>query len=141
MIRLFVLLALVHLTFKHSRQEMMLGLLGVLLLAEPLGRTFTGSMNGKPGNGKLGQPPSKRITMIFVSVVVVGLTALRLALPVAEPHTANTPVEALAAVPEELRRQPVLNQYNVGGYLIWKRGSSVYRRSDRYVRRGLFRHL
>ncbi len=115
LIRLLILLALVHLTFKHSRQEIMLGLLGVLLLAEPLGRTFTGSMNGK-----LGLKHWTRPAMVFAGVVVVGLAILRLVLPVGEPRTANTPAEALAAVPEALRRQSVFNHYDAGGYLIWK---------------------
>jgi hypothetical protein len=115
LIRLLILLALVHLTFRHSRQEMVLGLLGVLLLAEPLGRTFTGSMNGTPG-----QVPSGRLGLILAGVAVLALAGLRLALPIAEPHTDNTPVEALAAVPESLRSQPVFNHYDTGGYLIWK---------------------
>jgi len=115
LLRLLILLALVHLTFKHSRQEMMLGLMGVLLLAEPLGRTFTGTMNGRPG-----QRPSSPIALILASVFVIVLMSVRLALLVTEPRTENTPVEALAAVPETLRTQPVLNHYDVGGYLIWK---------------------
>ncbi|MFT4076200.1 MAG: hypothetical protein QM647_11790 [Asticcacaulis sp.] len=115
LLRLVILLALVHLTFKHSRQEMVLGVLGVLLLAEPLGRTFSGSINGTPGQVK-----SSHMALVLTGIAVIALSGLRVALPIAEPRTANTPVAALAAVPADLRAQPVLNHYDTGGYLIWK---------------------
>lgn len=115
LLRLAILLALVHLTFKHSRQEMVLGILGVLLLAEPLGRTFTSSINDMPKQVK-----SVRMALVLTGIAIIALSGLRLALLIAEPRTANTPVAALAAVPANLRAQPVLNHYDTGGYLIWK---------------------
>lgn len=114
-IRLVLLLGLLHLTLQHVRQEMVLGMVAVLLLAEPLGHTFTGTLNGRPGQHRSAYP-----AMASVAVVILALVTVRLIVPVAEPRNANTPVEALAAVPETLRVKPVFNNYDFGGYLIWK---------------------
>ncbi len=114
-IRLILLLGLLHLTLQHIRHEMVLGIVAVLLLAEPLGRTFTGTLNGKPGQHRSAYP-----AMAGVAVVILALAVVRLSLPVAEPRTFNTPVAALSAVPEPLRAQPMLNDYDIGGYLIWE---------------------
>jgi hypothetical protein len=44
--------------------------------------------------------------------------AVRAILPIAPPYTETNPSRLLAAVPPELRGQPVLNGYSMGGPLI-----------------------
>jgi len=55
-----------------------------------------------------------------VTVLAVSLAALRLAIPVTRPDDAVTPGAALAHVPPALAALPMLNNYNFGGYLIFR---------------------
>ena len=50
---------------------------------------------------------------------VVGLVALRLLLPVVRVDGPMAPITALAHVPAALAAEPVFNNYNFGGYLIF----------------------
>ena len=59
LIRLLVVLGLVHMTLQHIRQEVVLGVIAPLLLAEPLGR----AINPEPAPGPwnyLGSDPGMR---------------------------------------------------------------------------------
>ncbi|HVZ29714.1 MAG TPA: hypothetical protein VG839_04930 [Asticcacaulis sp.] len=109
-VRLIVLGGLLILTLRHQRHEMILGLAGAMLLAEPLSRAFKQQapvMASRRADGWL-----------VVASLAVALIGIRLSLPMTEVHTAQTPAGALAAVPADVRREPVLNTYDFGGYLI-----------------------
>ncbi len=113
-IRLLVLVGLLILSLRHQRHEMLLGLAGVMLLAEPLGR----AMKQAPKAAGTQAAASAWAGFAAACVLVVALTGVRLSLPITDVRTEQTPVGALAAVPGFLRSQPVLNAYDFGGYLI-----------------------
>jgi hypothetical protein len=82
-----------------------------MLLAEPIARTF-----GRKPTAK----PSKQFTPSTVgALVLVAFTVLRVLTPKPIADTDVTPVSTIAHVPAELARQPVFNQYELGGFLIF----------------------
>ena len=113
-LRLLIAFALLYLAFKHSRHEMLAGMVGAAVLAEPLGRAF----------GRIQPPPiarglSWRGAGVAAAIAVL-LTMLRFAHPILRGDDPVSPVTALAAVPAELLPQPVFNDYEFGGYLIFR---------------------
>lgn len=110
LLRLILLLGLLHMSLQHGRHAMVLGLLAPLLLADPL-RQVT-----KPVD-----PPSRPSSLAvgLVIALLAGLTAGRLAAQPVRDDALTTPASALAAVPAELARRPVLNEYGFGGFLIF----------------------
>lgn len=105
-IRWLLLLGLLALSIRTERHEMPLGLLGILLLAEPIAAAL----------GRTGRMPAGGTAWVLLPVAL--LAALRLLLPIAAPVTGRDPAAAIAAVPPALRTQHVLNAYEFGGYLI-----------------------
>jgi hypothetical protein len=112
-VRWAVLVGLLIMTLRHQRHEMILGVAGVMLLAEPLGRAMP--QPPQKTSRKASPRPRGALTAALAAVLLLGL---RLSLPMPEVRTAQTPAVALAAVPEDVRREPVLNTYDFGGYLI-----------------------
>lgn len=109
-IRLILLLVLLYMTLGHVRHETLFVLIGAPLLAELVGQR------------KTPQPDQARsIGLATVCAVLVGalLLAGRLMLPGTSGDSSVSPVSALAHASEALRRQPVLNSYDLGGYLIF----------------------
>ena len=76
-----------------------------------------------PIAGALGPPGEvglkSRLTPMIAALFALVLIGLRLATPLPRVDGAVSPIAALAAVPADVRSQPVLNQYGFGGYLIW----------------------
>ena len=107
LIPLALLLALLHLSLAHARHEMLLAVIGPVLLARPLADAL-----GAPGaETKL----DRRLAGLVVAAVV--LAAVRAALPAPTLPALASVRAALAALPDSVRRQPVLNGYTLGGYL------------------------
>ncbi|HVY33472.1 MAG TPA: hypothetical protein VG960_03525 [Caulobacteraceae bacterium] len=110
-IRLILLLVLLYMTLGHVRHETLLVLIGAPLIAELIGQR------------KAPQPaPAQSVGLATVCAVLAAalLLAGRLMLPATSGDSAVSPVSALAHVPQTLRRQPVLNSYDLGGYLIFR---------------------
>jgi hypothetical protein len=107
-IRWLLLLGLLALSVRTQRHEMLLGLLGILLLAEPI--------TAAVGRAAAGPVPRRAGWALLAPAVL--LATLRLALPIEAPVTARDPAAAIAAIPPALRAQHVLNAYEFGGYLI-----------------------
>ena len=120
-VRLLTLVGLFAASLHQQRHEMLLGLLGILLLAEPLGK----AMEQSPITAK--QPVWPALAAGFI------LAAVRLSLPIPAPLTHNDPAVALAHVPADVLQQRVFNAYPLGGYLI-RAGQPVYidSRADMY---------
>jgi len=114
-VRAALVLFLVHLTLQHVRQEVLLGVIAPLLIAEPLGRAVGPPPAASALSACLPWPQLALGAGLFAAIVV-----LRLASPVTRVDGTTAPVSALAAVPAALIRQPVLNDYDFGGYLIFK---------------------
>ncbi|GAA4721406.1 hypothetical protein H9L13_09925 [Sphingomonas lutea] len=67
--------------------------------------------------GLAGRPAGRLLTVVAVSVAAA-LVLVRAVLPITLPENSANPWKLIAAVPPELRTQPVLNGYSMGGPLI-----------------------
>jgi hypothetical protein len=110
--RLLMLLGLIHGALSHTRNEQLLGIVGALILAEPLGEWLA-----------RGRAESLGIAWrrLAAGAGVVALTALavRIAVPLGPECSGAAFAAMLDRVPMSLRTQPVLNDYNLGGKLIF----------------------
>ena len=65
------------------------------------------------------QAPNARVTApVFVAAAALLFVGVRAAMPVTLPYNSANPWKLIAAVPQPLRSQPVLNGYGMGGPLI-----------------------
>lgn len=71
-----------------------------------------------PAGLPLRQSGSDRTTSMIAICLGLVLVVLRAILPVSLPENGSNPWKLIAAVPQELRSQPVLNGYSMGGPLI-----------------------
>ncbi|MFI4981933.1 MAG: hypothetical protein ACHQIO_16430 [Nevskiales bacterium] len=113
-VRLLILLGLVHSALSHVRNEQLLGLVGALILAEPIGASL-----GRGGAATLGTTAWRRLAAATALVTAVALTG-RLAFPLSPERTGAAFAAALEQVPPALRAKPVLNDYSLGGQLIFQ---------------------
>jgi hypothetical protein len=113
-VRVLILLGLLHMSLQHVRHEMLLGIVGPLILAEPLGRALGRAAPEKASWG-MPRPQSALGAFLIVALIVVRLTT-----PLVRVDAPTAPVTALAHVPAALRAEPVLNDYDFGGYLIFQ---------------------
>jgi hypothetical protein len=108
-VRVLLLGVLLYLAFIHIRHHQVMAIVGGLALAEPLGRSFLRRDTAAPAPW-LGKALA---TLLIVTIVA------RLSLPGERPLVQDNPAMAIAWVPEELRDQPVMNEYSFGGSLIF----------------------
>jgi hypothetical protein len=111
-IRLIMFLGLLHLALIHARNQQLLGIVGALILAEPIGESlFRGQA----------EVPRRVWGGLTTGALFIALAALvvRVAVPLGPERTGATFKAALNAVPLSLRAQPVLNAYGLGGQLIF----------------------
>lgn len=111
LVRLLLLLLLLHMALQHTRHQLVLAVIAPLLLAAPLGQAL------QHGGAR---PPLKRGLLLAAGLAAVLLVGARLAIPIVRTDGLNSPVTALSKVPPDIARQPVLNGYGLGGYLIFK---------------------
>ena len=113
--RLLTLMVLLHLALQHTRHQMIAGIVGPLILAEPLSL-------GLSSLRTVAQRPKKTIAWPIAALLAVGaaLTILRFAFPASRADGPSSPISALAHLPADLTATPVLNGYDFGGYLIFK---------------------
>jgi hypothetical protein len=112
LVRVALLLGLLIMAVAHSRHQIVFAVIAPLLLAEPLSQAF-GTGRSRSGSRLA------TVTASAALLVMMGLAALRLTLPLSRGDGAVSPVTALAAVPSAMRLAPVLNDYSFGGYLIF----------------------
>jgi hypothetical protein len=108
-VRLILLLVLLYMTMGHVRHETLFVLIGAPLIAEAMG---VGSAPRRTG-------AAARIAVGAGAGAMALLLAVRLMSPAPLSDSPVTPVSALSHVPPALARQPVLNSYDLGGYLIF----------------------
>ena len=111
-VRLGVLLLLLHMALQHTRHQLLLGVVGSMILAQPLAQAMgqTVVQSAKP----------RRWLAPAAVVLAAALLIVRLTVPVTRGDGPVAPVAALASVPDAVRATPVLNEYGMGGYLIWQ---------------------
>ncbi|KQN24523.1 hypothetical protein ASF00_17050 [Sphingomonas sp. Leaf34] len=113
-IRLLLMLGVLHLALQHTRQEIVLVVVGILVLAEPLGKAWS----AKTAPSETPRRESRSIG-ILILLLAIGLAGYRIALPVVRGNSAGTPATALRHLPPSLRSQRVFNEYGFGGSLIF----------------------
>ena len=100
--RLLLLLAMLALAFTQLRHQSWFAIVAAIILPPLLAA-------GKP------QPGGK---LALLALGAVPLLVLRALWPLSPPDTVSNPRGLIAAVPPELRTQPVFNEYTFGGPLI-----------------------
>ena len=114
--RLATVLGLLYLTLHETRHQMVLAVVAVLLLAEPLGQ----ALGGPSETAAERWPPALRKgLMAALALAFIALVGARFLVPATLTEGVTAPIAALNHVPETLRRQPVLNEYGMGGYLLF----------------------
>ena len=131
LVRLAVLVGLLHLTLHETRHQMVLAVVAVLLLAEPIGKALEGD---KPA---FALPQlSAKVRMGVLALVILafaGVAVTRMAVPAKLTDGPTAPIAAFAHVPENLKSQPVLNDYGMGGFMIfWGVRPFIDGRADMY---------
>jgi hypothetical protein len=111
-IRLLMLLGLIAGALSHERNGQLLGIVGALILAEPIG-TALAAVGA--------EAPSVRWRHLAAGAALVAAMALaaRLALPLGAERTGAAFMATLDGVPASMRTQPVLNEYGLGAQLIF----------------------
>jgi hypothetical protein len=113
-IRAALLIALVAMALQHSRHQVLLGILAPMLLAGPIAGAI--GMGGASGEWR-------RVARTALPVTVAAMMAIgvvRLMMPIERTDGVSAPISALSAVPPDLRRKAVLNDYAFGGFLIFE---------------------
>ena len=112
-VRLLIVLVLIHAALTHARNEQLLGIVGALVLAEPLGISL-----GRGHATVLGRRwrPLMTGTALLAGVAL----AIRILVPLSPERTEAAFSATLEAVPPSLRAKPVLNEYGLGGQLIFQ---------------------
>jgi hypothetical protein len=114
LVRVGVLLLLLHLALQHVRYDQMLGIVGALILAQPLALAY-GQTAGRPEGRR---PATAWPVGLAATAIALVLVAGRIAWPVVPKDGPTAPVSAVAAVPQAIAATRVLNDYRFGGYLI-----------------------
>ena len=113
-IRAALLIALVAMALQHSRHQVLLGILAPMLLARPIAAAIGAESAGEEWRRVA------RIALTATVAAVMAIGVVRLMMPIERTDGASAPISALSAVPPELRRKPVLNDYAFGGFLIFE---------------------
>jgi hypothetical protein len=115
LMRLALLLGFLHMALQHRRFSTVLILTGILLLAQPIAAALKGLAKSLPSSHSFRVKASA-----IAAAFIVCFAVLRLQIPVVIADDGQTPISALASVPDNVLREPVFNDYEFGGYLIFK---------------------
>lgn len=113
-LRVVMMLGVLYTALTHTRNQLLFGVFGLLLLAEPLGR----ALRQEPP-----APPPERVSRpawAVFALALLALCAVRARVPQKLTDSITRPITALAHVPPALKAQPVLNGYSFGSWLIFK---------------------
>jgi hypothetical protein len=113
-VRILVILGLVHLALTGERYGETLGLLAPLYLAAPLARQFP----QRATESRLARLDRRTAIAGLFALMIAGAAMLGLARLAPTPAASITPAAAIAAI-KSAGLQRVLNDYDLGGYMIW----------------------
>lgn len=123
--RLLLMLGFVHLALKHGRYVEFLGLLVPLFVAAPLAAQWQARRQGQAQLEsldrffhRLAQPAGLGASTLALAGLL-SFSALIFKTQPIEPNASVAPAPAIAAVQAQGIRGPVLNDYALGGYLIY----------------------
>lgn len=124
-IRLILLLGLLHLALKHARNVELVGLLAPLFLARPLAEQWRERASTTKQLAKLDlffrsltTPASHRMGTVIIAGLAL-ITLLVAQLDMLHPDEAADPSAAIQAARNAHLTGPVLNEYGLGGHLIF----------------------
>ena len=101
------------LAFTHIRHQSVFMILAVLIVTPK----FAG--DGRLAAGPLFASVGERRALIAAAIVsALAISAFRAAIPLQPRETFANPRGLIANIPEDLKQQPVLNEYSIGGPLI-----------------------
>lgn len=103
-LRLLLLVGLSAMAIMHARHQMLFAIVGLLVVL-PMLNTAAAE-----------RPSPQRVAWFWPAVAL--LIAVRLAIPYEFKEHSSYPLTLLAKVPDEIRRQPVYNEYSQGGPLV-----------------------
>ncbi len=115
-VRIVILLGLVYMALSAERNAEIFGFVAPLVIARPLASQFA-TIRAQPG-AHAGLGTSAKAVAALVIALVPLTFALSAALHYA-PNARITPAAAVAAL-KQANPGPVLNQYDFGGYLVYK---------------------
>ena len=119
LVRVLLFLLLVHLTLEHRRDIYILASVGLMVLARPIAVALG------PGAQRAGREnaatPNSSVAVSSVALALVLIAVSRFVIPASPADSRVAPISALAHIPAELAREPVFNDYSMGGYLIFRR--------------------
>ena len=105
-VRWILLAVLLAFALWQVRQQAMLAIVAAMVLPEGFSRTAERGVVGS------------RMDAVFASALAFVLIVARVILPLSPPENGSNPWKLIAAVPPQLRSQPVLNGFSMGGPLI-----------------------
>jgi hypothetical protein len=123
--RILLLLALCHMALVHVRHTELLGLVGPLIVAAPLGPKITARIRAVPlsplGRGVIRlAAPAPLPAMLLGSAAAAAMSIVLVMRPVVRMEDSVTPSAALDAAASMGLRGPVFNSESFGGYLVFR---------------------
>jgi hypothetical protein len=121
--RIGIVLLLLHMTLKHSRYAEQLGFITPLLLASAL--SFQLANLGGPGNSSFDRAfaslakPANWTGCLLAGIMLLGVSAVGFRNGI-DHNRGSTPDAAISAAEAQHVEGPVFNDYNFGGYLIFR---------------------
>jgi hypothetical protein len=110
--RMLAVIGLTHLALSHARHQLLLGLLAPVLAAPAFGAL-------KPPAPGFAARRARPATLAVLALLAIAAATARLMLPAGPRDHDATPLAAVAAIPADLKGQPVFNDYSFGAYLIF----------------------
>ena len=110
-VRLLIMLGMLHLALQHMRHQILFMIVAAMLIARPVGAT-----NAEPP--KVSDEATRTRHLFFATVAFALLTGATFVRGVMPKESTYNPGKAMASIPADLRQQPVLNSYSLGGPLI-----------------------
>lgn len=114
-LRVAMLLSVLYTAITHVRNQLLFGVFGLLLIAEPLGRALRPADAAATPRQPIGRP-----AWAGFALALLALCAARIETPDHLADSITRPITALAHLPPALASQPVLNGYSFGSWLIFK---------------------
>lgn len=131
LVRLLVLAGLGAMAWSHFRHQPLFAIAALLILAPEIGRPS--------GKSRAGEQPRTGLMLLGIGAL---LSVVRLAVPYDFAPSANYPLAVIDALPAALKRQPVFNEYSMGGPLIMRGiAPAIDGRADVYGDTFTFAHL
>ncbi len=115
-LRLLILIGVLHFALEHRRHQLLAGVVGGLVMAEPLAHALA----AVPAVAQARKMAREMPRIASLVVLIALLTVIRIAQPVKDSVVPPSPAAALDHVPVDLAATPVLHDVRFGGYLIYR---------------------